>query len=241
MKRVSSFPRAASAAGGALLAAGTQTVATLRPARKPLHPVGDVVTGRIFRSGSEEKAGVAWLDEPGENDVDVRLSRAIGLPRRLPDIHGLALRVHDVGEGNGDILFATTGWGRVTRFVLTMSRHPRGRPLTTLLPYDTDSGPVLLAADGVGAETYELSWARPAGDWHLFGVLRLSAHHGHDADISFDPVRCQIPGLRQYPSVSSLRAPAYLQARRSRKDDSSPTSSTIPPGEPTTQESHHVH
>jgi hypothetical protein len=214
----SSIPRLASSAGGALLAAGTQGVASLRRARKPLHPAGDVLTGRIYRQGSEEKTGVAWLDEPGEDDVDVRLSRAIGLPRSLPDIHGLAMRVHgDDGDGSGgDILFASTGWGRVTRFVLTVSRHPRSRPLTTLLPYETDAGAVLLGADDVGAETYELSWARPAGDWHIFGVLRLSTRRSDDADISFDPVRHQLAGLRQYPSVSRLREPAYLRARRSR-------------------------
>lgn len=211
-------PRVASSAGGASLAAVTGVLASLRPARKPLHPDGDVVTGRIYRSGSGEKVGVAWLDEAGVDDVDVRLSRAIGLPHRLPDIHGLALRVHGE-DGDGDLLFATTGWGRATRFLLTLSRHTESRPMTTLLPYETDSGPVLLGARGVGAQTYELAWARPAGQWHDFGVLRLSAAHGRDAEISFDPVLRQLPGLRQYPSVERLREPAYSRARRSREDD----------------------
>ncbi|MCW2792863.1 MAG: putative phosphodiesterase [Nocardioides sp.] len=211
------LPRLASTAGGAALAAATGVVASLRPARKPLHPRGDVLTGRIFRSGSEEKTGVAWLDEPGEDDAVVRLSRAIGLPRTLPDIHGLGIRV--AGEaGEGDLLFATTGWGHLTRFVLTLSRRPRTRPMTTLLPYETDTGPVLLGADGIGAETYELAWARPAGEWHAFGVLRLSSSRAPDADISFDPVRRQLTGLRQYAAVERLREPAYLRARRSRSD-----------------------
>jgi hypothetical protein len=227
---LSSIPQVSSV-GGALLAVGTQGVAALRPARKPLHPDGDVQVGRIHRSGSEEKTGVAWLDEPGEDDVDVRLSRAIGLPRTMPDIHGLALRVH-AAEGDGDILFASTGWGRLTRFVLTASRHPRSRPFTTLLPYETDSGAVLLGADGTGAETYELSWARPAGDWHVFGVLRLATAHSDDADISFDPVLRQLPGLRQYPSVTRLREPAYLRARRARPHDANPTINTTTPESP---------
>ncbi len=123
--------------------------------------------------------------------------------------------------------------------MLTLSRSPRGRPLTTLLPYETDSGPLLLAADaGVGAETYDLSWARPAGDWHRFGVLRLSTRHSDDAEISFDPVRHQIPGLRQYPSVVRVREPAYVRARHSRSSD------TEPENEPTTatrEETHRVH
>ena len=95
--------RAASSAGGALLGAGTQGVASLRPARKPLHPDGDILTGRIYRRGSEETTGVTWADESGEDDVVVRLSRAIGLPLEPADIHGLAVRVH-VDDGDGDIL-----------------------------------------------------------------------------------------------------------------------------------------
>jgi hypothetical protein len=223
-----SVPRSASSLGGAVLAAATRGVAALRPARKPLHPDGDVVRGRIYRRGSDLPTGVAWLDEPGEDDVVVRRSRAIGLPSSVPDIHGLAVRVPTSG-GDGDLLFATTGFGRITRFVLTASRHPRSRPLTTLLPYDTDSGPLLLAAEGLEPRSYDLSWARPSGEWHLFGVLLLSTTRS-DTEISFDPVQRQIPGLRQYPSVRRLRAPAYIRARRSRGEPS-----------PITEETHHVH
>lgn len=227
--------------GGAVLAVGTQVVAAVRPARKPLHPDGEVRAGRIFRHGSAEKTGVAWLDEAGEDDVDVRLSRAIGLPRTLPDIHGLAIRVHGRGTdgGAGDLLLATTGLGRVTRFVLTFGRRPQARPLTTLLPYETESGAVLIAAEGIGAESYELSWAHPSGVWHRFGVLRLSTGPGTDPEISFDPMRRQLAGLRQYPAVRRLREPAYLSARRSRHHpDQHPTTA---PADPTPEENHRVH
>jgi hypothetical protein len=223
-----SLPRTASSLGGAVLAAATRAVAAVRPARKPLHPRGEVVRGRIQRRGSAVPTGVAWLDEAGEDDVLVRRSRAIGLPPRLPDIHGLAVRV-STKDGDGDILFATTGSGRITRFVLTTSRHPRSRPLTTLLPYDTGAGPVLLSAEGIEPGSYGLSWARPSGEWHPFGVLLLSTA-GADAEISFDPVLHQIAGLRQYPSVRRLREPAYLRARRSRAEF-----------HPTLEETHHVH
>ena len=224
-----SLQRTASRVGGAVLATATRGVASLRSARKPLHPDGELVDGRIFRRGSVERTGVPWIDEEGEDDVVVRRSRAIGLPHRLPDIHGLAVRV-PTDDGDGDLLLATTGFGRLTRFVLTASRHPRSRPLTTLLPYETDSGPLLLAAEGVEGGTYDLSWARPSGEWHLFGVLLLSSTRSGDPAISFDPVQHQIPGLRQYPSVRRLREPAYLRARRSRADT-----------HPTNEENHRVH
>ncbi|MEP9362683.1 hypothetical protein ABLE68_06940 [Nocardioides sp. CN2-186] len=201
----------AASAGGAVLAQATRALATVRPAAKPLHPRGVVLRGRIYRHGSPEPVGVPWLDEPGEDDVQVRLSRAIGLPSAMPDIHGLAVRV-----GSGDLLFASTGWGRLSRFVLTASRDPRGRPMTTLLPYRTDAGPVLLGARAVGAETFELAWAHRAGDWQPFAVLRLSTARAADQHLSFDPVRHQVDGLQQYPSVVRLREPSYVRARRSR-------------------------
>jgi hypothetical protein len=204
-----------SSAGGAILAAGTRAVATVRPSSKPLHPRGIVLRGRLYRHGATVRSGVPWLDEAGEDDVEVRLSRAVGLPAAVPDIHGLALRV-PTADGFGDILFASTGWGRLGRFVLTASRDPRRRPMTTLLPYRTESGPVLLGARSVGSETYDLSWAHPDGDWHVFGSLRLSTQRAGDQDISFDPVLHPVGGLEQYPAVERLREPSYDNARRSR-------------------------
>jgi hypothetical protein len=205
--------------GGGVLAAATGGLAALRRARKPLHPSGEVLAARIFRrgaDGSSDVSGVPWLDEPGEDDAVVRLSRAIGPAGPLPDIHGLAVRVHLAG-GYGDLLFATTGRGPVSRFVLLPSRGARTQPMTTLLPYRTESGPVVLSVDPVGAEAFELSWARPAGDWNVFGCLRLSTRRV-DEEISFDPILHQLPGLDQYPAVRRLREPAYATARRSRGD-----------------------
>jgi hypothetical protein len=205
-----------SSAGGALLAAATRSVAAVRPAAKPLHPAGDVVTGRVYRRGLRPGTGVAWLDEPGEDEVLVRLSRAIGLPGTMPDIHGLALRVPVPGGGFGDLLLASTGFGRLTRFVLTASRSAQGRPMTTLLPYRTSTGPLLIGARADGVETFELSCAPAGGDWRPFADLRLCRLPADDAPVSFDPVRHQLPGLEQYPAVARLREPAYHTARGSR-------------------------
>lgn len=214
--------RGAAALGGGLLATATRALAALRTAAKPLHPEGEVYRGRLTRHGAghgaghEAGVGVAWIDEPGEDEVVVRLSRAVGLPDGLPDIHGLALRV--VGAaGPADLLFATTGTRRITRFALTPSRHPTTRSMTTLLPYRTITGPVLLRVDSAGDDRYELSWARPTSRWRPFGTIRLETHRG-DPEISFDPVLHQVPGLAQYDTVLRLREPAYRRARRSRAD-----------------------
>jgi hypothetical protein len=229
--------RSAAAGAGSLLASATGAVASLRRARKPLHPRGEVLAGRIYRrgrdaaTGTSGTTGVAWLDEPGEDDVDVRRSRAIGLPSWLPDIHGLAVRVR-TAAGEGDLLLATTGHGRISRFTLTASRQAQQRPMTTLLPYRTPTGPVLLGLEALGDETYDLSWARPRGGWHVFGTLYLTTRHGDDVAISFDPISHQLPGLRQYPTVVRLREPAYLRARRSRTQQSADAGAPLSPPTP---------
>jgi hypothetical protein len=213
--RSTSLVRASSDLAGGALATATHGLAWLRTSAKPLHPAGGMYAGHIHRHGSEAGTGVAWLEEPGEDEVEARLSRAIGLPDRLPDIHGLAVRVH-AAEGLADVLFATTGWGRTSRFLLTASRSHCSRPMTTLLPYRSATGPVVLGARSVDATTYELSWARPSGEWHAFGTLHLARRRSHDPDLSFDPVLHSVAGLDQYPSVVRLREPAYRRARQSR-------------------------
>ena len=210
--------RAASTSAGQVLSAATRLVAT-RPAAKPLHPHGSVVRGRLRRYGGTGTSGSSWLDEPGEDDVLVRQSRAIGLPDPVPDIFGLAVRVPVGPADHGDLLFATTGRGRLTRYTLTAARSPYDRPLTTLLPYRTESGPVLLSACYFDPTTVELSWALRSGTWHHFAdlCLREDAVDEPDALISFDPVENQLPGLEFYDWVQRLREPAYQAARWSRE------------------------
>lgn len=210
--------RLASSAAGLALAGATRAVAAVRTAGKPLHPRGRVVMGRLRRTGAEPPTGVAWLDETGDDEVLVRWSRAVGLPSPLPDIHGLALRVPRDDGGHGDLLFATTGLGRLTRFVLTASGTPYGRPLTTLLPYRTAHGPLLLAAVGTGEGRFEIACASPSGPWRHVAHLDLSDTEGPDPEISFDPVRNTVPGLAAYDLVRRLREPSYRTARRTRRD-----------------------
>jgi len=206
---------ASASAAGQVLAGATRSLAAARPAAKPLHPRGELMRGRIYRHGLWPATEVDWIDRPGEDDVLVRLSRAIGLPSALPDIHGLAVRV-PVEGGVGDLLFASTGWGKLSRYVLTAARSPQARPMTTLLPYRGPSGPVLLGARANGAESFELSCATPDFDFRVFADLRLSRIAVDDEDVSFDPVRHQLPDLDQYPTVEMLREPAYRRARDSR-------------------------
>jgi hypothetical protein len=218
--------RGATALTGKALEGVFAAVAHVRPADKPLHPRGDLHDVSIERLGLLEGVGVPWIDEPGQSTGLVRLSRATGLPPSLPDIHGLALRVLD-DDTPADLLFATTGLGRLTRFVLLPAQHAGQLAYTTLLPYRTPSGPVTLAARPVGADTREvtLSCAAIGGPWRSFARMILGPSTTQVAP-SFDPVLNQLPGLDYYAWATNLREGSYRAARRSRSG-SAATRSTV--------------
>lgn len=202
-------------AGGRVLAEVVRGIAAIRPAAKPLHPRGVVVTGRIERLGSPVSTGAAWLDEPGFDHVLVRRSRAVGLPAPLPDIHGLAVRV-PVGEGRGDLLLAGTGHGPLTRHLLRPGVSGRGW-LTTLLPYRAPSGLVVVGARLTGHDTADLCWSTPGRRvWHDFARLWV-ADAEVDTTVDFDPVLHRLPGLALDEWVRRLREPAYATARGHRQ------------------------
>lgn len=179
---------------------------------EPLHPDGELRVATVTRMGGSVPAGVPWLDEPGTDEALVRVSRAIGVPAALPDIHGLAVRVAPGGHP-ADLLLASTGSGPLTRFVLLASRSATRLPLTSLLPYRTDRGPILLAATADSARSFELSWARPLDAWVPFGRLDLGAPVITEEPVSFDPVLHALPGLGLYGWVRRLREPSYRTAR----------------------------
>ncbi len=219
MSVLASAALAASSAGGQILRVATGAI-TARPAAKPLHPRGTVVRGTLRRFGDGHRTGAVWLDQAGEDTVLVRESRAVGFPAPLPDIFGLAIRVPVGGDRHGDLLFASTGLGRLTRFTLTSAQSPHRRPMTTLLPYRTPAGAVLLSAVFRSEVDVELAWAIRSGVWHPFAELvldRSTVDETDDLSVSFEPVMNVPPGLETYDWVRRLREPAYVTARRSRR------------------------
>lgn len=207
--------RTVSGAVGLVLAGATAGIAVVRRPRKPLHPRGEVWEGVVTRTGGpSSRAGVAWLDEPGHDDVVVRRSAAVGLPDGSWDIQGLALKLPD-WEG-ADLLLASTGAGPLTRFVLLPARAAGVSGYTSLLPYPTPVGPLFLRAVPEGDEAYTLAYAVGRGGWVPFGRLDLVVRSVQEP--SFDPVRSPHPELGNYRWVELLRAPAYGTARRLRGD-----------------------
>jgi hypothetical protein len=208
----------ASEVSGRALGVVFGAVARLRPSGRPLHPTGSVGRGVLRRRGGDVPSGVAWLDEPGEDEVLVRASRSAGLPAPLPDVFGLAVRVPTGPQAYGDLLLASSGAGPLSRFVFTPALRPGNRVLTTITPYRTDGGPVLLSADHRTDRVVELAWARGRGPWHGFAALQLGEESvgGSDAGVTFDAMRNTVAGLEVYDWVRRLREPSYRSARRSR-------------------------
>lgn len=219
--------RPVAGAGALLLAQGFGLLARVRRG-KPIHPRGTVLGATLRRSGTRRRWGSTWLDEPGEDTGLVRFSRSVGLPPRVPDVLGLAVRFSDAA-GTHDLLLATTGLGRATRFLLVPRLRPAESAYTCLLPYRAPVGPVVLAAVPEASSASHLRLrllaAAPTGPWEPFGELEVALGEGgpgpggmpgHDAPVAFDPVLHPLPGLVLPPFLGTLREGAYAGARRGR-------------------------
>ena len=151
----------------------------------------------------------------------MRFSRSLGLPAPRPDILGLALRIPTEPAQFGDVLLATTGTGHIGRYVLLPARRHGLRAYTSLFPFRTLAGPLVLAAIPTAGSRrqYELAYATPTGPWLPFGTLEVTqtTYRGHDLDLSFDPVLNVVPGLETYDWAAQLRRFSYAASRRARE------------------------
>lgn len=208
----------AGAAPGALLGAVFGAAALVRRT-KPLHPQGRVGAATLEITEPQPDLGVPLLASRGTHRCTARWSRAMGLPSPLPDFEGLAIRLEE--PTTADLLFASTGTGAFSRFLLVPRPAGKHGPQTTLLPVSSAAGASLVfrvtPAPGTdpGQEPprrFELAVATSGSVWKPAGVLDVT--WGPDRPMRFDPVENLLPGTEQYPIVRTLREPAYFMARR---------------------------
>ncbi|RWZ49557.1 hypothetical protein ELQ90_12365 [Labedella phragmitis] len=242
----------ASRLAGVGIAALVRAVRLVRSPR-PIHSAGVVVRGRLEPVRDRAAtSGIAWIDDPHALELTGRVSRGIGTPVPAPDIWGLALRLHGgdpsdgarfADEGVGDLLLSSVGnLGVPWRFVPVARLSAHGAVFTTVMPYRSPNGPVLVgartvsgapasaSARGVAIELartpwlLQLLWAVPNGRWRPFATVSLSAPTAPDstrpgaeldtAALRFDPVLSPPPGAATYGWTRALREPAYRVARR---------------------------
>ncbi|MER6678259.1 phosphodiesterase [Streptomyces sp. NPDC000983] len=206
-----------------------------------LHPHGVLCSGTLDVPGrtSSPPWGAPWLDEPRSHTVTVRWSRALGLPRPLPDGLGLAVRVIDA-DGPGrplDLIFTSSGSGRLGRHVPLLRPDALAGPYSTLMSYRVGERECVLAAfpdsDGPAKGAVEPTlWqklaCRPvrfalraaATDevWRTFATLSLEAVVGAPAwgTVSYDPYAHGLPDLHPTERLRRLREAAYAGSRHGR-------------------------
>ncbi|MFD4629145.1 phosphodiesterase [Streptomyces sp. NPDC058284] len=209
-----------------------------------LHPYGVLCSGTLdVPGGAGGEWGVPWLDRAGSYPVSVRWSRALGLPGRLPDGLGLAVRVPDAdGPGNHlDLLFTSSGSGRLARHLPLPRPRPLTGPYSTLLSYRVGARRRVLAAfpepgpaggaSTVGADLaalrqaiirgpvrFDLCAAAPDEPWCPIATLTLRAVRDDtpSGTLSYDPYAHCLPRLHPTRRLSRLRTTAYAGSRRGR-------------------------
>jgi hypothetical protein len=162
---------------------------------KAFHPDGVVHDGRLAIGGAPHAPSAELLSRPGEHRALVRFSRAVGLPRPIPDLLGLSLRLPDVyGPGrHQDFLLVTSADLPVLHHIFLPSRDLQQRPFTSALPYRAGGDLLLVgalprvdstrpagvdeldrldAAAASGRLAFDLTVAPMSGRWNCGGGLR---------------------------------------------------------------------
>jgi hypothetical protein len=198
--------------------------------RRVFHPDGSVHVGRarlydVFPGCLR-----------GEVRVELRLSRAFGLPSKVGDFYGLAVRVYRDQAPAGDLLFATSFLGGFGKWVPRPHRQPcQSVALSSLLPYATTRGPrqrhvlgaevtpsadmaweMMLATDTPPAAIR--LWSAPVmGRPRTCGYIDCSGTLAPQAadSLRFSPWNAP-PGLRPAGVINRIRDPAYRGSQRGR-------------------------
>ena len=211
----------ASNIAGRVLAAAFAAIRVVRQPR-PIHPNGAVYVGHVnWVNPSGPKSGILWMDVPpasGGQDVSVRVSRSVGLPSALPDVIGLAFKFR-TERGAADLVLASSWLGLPSRFLLRPSRS-LGGAFGSLMPYQGNSGPVLVSARTSHRDDevwkMDLFHATPSSTWCRFAVVSLTTKSLPDTpDLRFDPIVNPLPGAATYAWTRRLRQRSYRVARRS--------------------------
>ncbi|MET9800885.1 phosphodiesterase [Streptomyces sp. NPDC006368] len=206
-----------------------------------LHPQGLTCGGTLEVPGSPDRRwGAGWLDRPGSYEVTVRWSRALGLPGRLPDGLGLALRVPDAGGPGAalDLLLTSSRPGRLGRHLPLLRRDALAGPYSSLLSYRAGDRERVVAAFPVrGAHgrvpgglpalrqalerepvRFHLCTAAADEPWRAVATLTIGppGPAPEHSTVSYDPYVHRLPDFHPTARLSRLRAAAYSGSRRGR-------------------------
>ena len=214
---------------GALLAG----IAALRGG-KAVHPHGVVYEARLVMDGpSEAPRGAELFDTAAERPAIVRFSRSVGLPRPIPDLLGVSLRVLDAyGPGSHqDVLAVTSVDWPVLHHLFVPASDVQQRLYSTSLPYRANDETFLLgvmpdpasprpagsdefdrlaAAAATGELVFGFAVAPIGGRFRRVGSLHIGEPLPQTLDaLRFNPLEHCGGGLEPIGALNRLRDYAY--------------------------------
>jgi len=232
-------------AAGLSLGAVLAALAAVRRG-KAFHPDGVVHDAMLSIPGAGDAPAAAdLLSRRGEHRALVRFSRAVGLPRPIPDLLGISLRIPDAyGEGrHQDFLLVTSADLPLVHHIFLPAVDVQQRPYTSSLPYRAGEDRFLVgmvprrdsprpcggneldrigAAAATGRLVFDLAVAPVAGRFRPVGSLYVGRRLGVGLDaLRFNPWNTG-GGLEPAGWLNGARDHAYKLSqgawRRTRRD-----------------------
>jgi hypothetical protein len=205
---------------------------------KAVHPHGAVYEAElVVPSHGDALGGTELFGSPGRRRALVRFSRSLGLPRPLPDLLGMSLRVPDAdGAGRDqDFLMVTSVDAPVLHHLFVPASDVQQRPYSSSLPYRAgdetfivgalprpesprvDGGDELerlAAAAATGALAFDLAVAAVWGRFRPVAELRVGDPLPPETDaLRFNPWNAG-GGLEPTGLLNRLRDYAYPLSQR---------------------------
>jgi hypothetical protein len=200
---------------------------------KAVHPHGVVYSARLVVDGAPRAPRASeLLSTPAERRAVVRFSRSLGLPRPLPDLLGVSLRVlHAYGPGrHQDVLMVSSVDLPVLHHLFVPARDVQARPYSSSLPYRAGDRTFLLGvtpepgsprpsggdelerlehAAATGRLTFGVAVAPVSGRFMRVGALHIENRLPHAVDaLRFNPFNTG-GGLEPIGVLNRLRDYAY--------------------------------
>ncbi len=234
---VAAIAKAGERAAQLLLPAPTAAffaAATRLRGRRFFHPYGRAFAGTLHIP--KTTAGL----KQGSHQAIARLSRGAGVPKGLPDVLGLAIKLPDFNgpRKDQDFLLVSAANAPVVRHLLLPAAVFGSRTFSTVLPYEVH-GEVLLfgtlpsppeeRATGLelakldealeqGRLRFRFAVATLTGPWRRIGELRLERRLSEDLSdkLRFNPWNTS-DRIRPVGPLNRLRADAYPASQKARE------------------------
>jgi hypothetical protein len=197
-------------AGGYAVGALFAGLAAARHA-KGLHPEGPAFSARVRIDGAPvAPAGSTFLSRPGQYEAILRFSRALGLPKPLPDLLGAGLRAFDAyGAGvHQDLLLTSTVDRPVLRRIFLPARSFGARPYGSGVSYRAGAETFTLGLVPLKGRAFALACSA-GGPFERIGVVEVGGRLPPTAEaVRLHPYNCG-GGLEPIGLVNRLRDYAY--------------------------------